>query len=350
MARTLLLSTVATAAAALVLAGCDLYNQAVAAAQTTPFPQYLDETDGHIDLSDEVLATAGDSTDLSYDLAVVQRPGRESRILLLVEPPSSDPDLGFNYRGRLFLFDRELNLLSSAAPGSSFDYFGRPYTYAHDDNLLVAYTVLSQDGQETDIGTLDPNHGLEGFAFTNGTETYLFASPSGEYAAFVIDYAGYNEASWGRFLDGTLTIIPEEAQPTGEEPNISQLGYQLVGIAYNEETTEITFMLSEPSRGRVVAARTDLETATSGSGVLLPDAESWQQASWPVTLEVDRPDIHVDEDGFFVVRRDGWLERYSWTRQGELALQGERVRVVGDRSLTRQFPRSAGGRALHVSL
>jgi len=61
--------------------------------------------------------------------------------------------------------------------------------------VLAGYTVLTPEGGET-TGTLSTPHGLEGFAFTNGTETYVFACPSGKYASFEISYLGYNAANW----------------------------------------------------------------------------------------------------------------------------------------------------------
>lgn len=321
-----------------LLSSCDLYTRAVNAAAVTPFPDFLGNADGLRDLSVEIAGIADGETNLFYDLAVVEAADREPRLLLLVEPPSSSPDQPFDYRGQLLIFDTDLQRIGTASPGSSLDYFGAPYSYAHDGNMLVAYTVLGPNGEETSVGTLDPNHGLEGFAFTNGTETYLFASPSGDYAAFEIDYAGYNEASWGRFLDGSLDIIPPEEKPDPEGENFDQLGFQLVGLTFNEESADITFVLSEPSEGRIVAARIGLAAATGGDGVLNPNPDEW-----PVSLEVDRPDIHVDDGGFFMVRRDGWLERYSWNPSGPLEGAGEPLRIVGDRSLSRQYAFASAG-------
>jgi len=321
-----------------LVSSCDLYTRAVNAAAVTPFPEFVGNTEGQRDLSSEIAGIADGETNLLYDLAVVETADREPRLLLLVEPPSSNPDQAFSYRGQLLIFDTDLQLIDTASPDSSLDYFGPPYSYAHDGNMLVAYTVLGPNGEETTVGTLDPKHGLEGFAFTNGTETYLFASPSGDYAAFEIDYAGYNEASWGRFLEGSLDIIPPEDKPDPEAENYDQLGFQLVGLAFDEESTEITLVLSEPSRGRIVAARIDLAAATGGDGVLNPNSEAW-----PVSIEVDRPDIHVDDTGFFMVRRDGWLERYSWNDSGPLDGTDDPLRIVGDRSLSRQYAFASAG-------
>ncbi|HYW85064.1 MAG TPA: hypothetical protein VFB30_17515, partial [Spirochaetia bacterium] len=114
----------------------------------------------------------------------------------------------------------------------------------------------------------------------------------------------------------------------------------LVGQAYNSTTDEVTFVLSEPAQGRIMAARIGRLAAISGTGVLLPSATSWPvpASAWPVEIDVDRPALFVDIGGFFLVRRDGWMERYTWNAAGTpLALVGDPVRIVGDKSLSRGY-------------
>jgi hypothetical protein len=335
--------------AVLSLSTCEIFT-------VTPFPDFVDKTDISIDLSREIDAIAGGQSTISYQLTVVDNPNPvfPPRVLLLVEPPSSDPNVGFDYKGKLIFMDRDLKVLNRVGTGSSLDYFSKPYAYAHDGNVLAGYTVLTPDGGTTTVGTLNPPPGLEGFALTNGavTETDIFATPSGQYASFNISYIGYNTAGlgWGIVLPaGTLSIVPPPSLPSSSDPNYANLGYQLVGLAYNSVTDEITFVLSEPAQGRIVAARMGRVAATSGSGVLLPSAGSWPVAAsaWPVEVDVDRPALFADVDGFFLVRRDGWMERYTWNAAGTpLILTGAPVKIVGDRSLSRRYaflvPQTAG--------
>jgi hypothetical protein len=323
--------------AGLCLTGCEIFS-------VTPFPDFVDKTDISMDLTHEINAIVRGETNISYQLTVVDSPTQPPRVLLLVEPPSSDPTLGFNYKGQLIFMDSNLNVLNRVGTGSSLDYFSKPYAYAHDNNVLAGYTVLTKDGGTTSIGTLDPAPGLEGFALAFGTtETDIFATPSGQYASFNISYIGYNTvgAGWGIVLPaGTLPIVPPAALPSTSDPNYANLGYQLVGLGYNSVTDELTFVLSEPAQGRIVAARIGRAAATSGSGVLLPSATSWPVAAsaWPVEVDVDRPALFADVDGFFLVRRDGWMERYTWNAAGTpLALVGNPVKIVGDKSLSRRY-------------
>jgi hypothetical protein len=331
--------------AALAPMGCDLFT-------VTPFPGYLEMTDSSIDLGARIDAIAAGSSPVSYDLTVVTAAGLPPRLLLLVEPPSSDPTVGFNYRGQLIFLDQDLTALGQAKTKTSLDYFGKPYSYAADGNILSADTVLTPDGADTVTGTVNPPHGLEGFAFKTKPpvtlETDVFASPSGKYTSFDLSCVGY-DTIWGNVLTKrSLAIIPDAARPSSSDPNYANLGYQLVGLAYNDSSDQITFVLSEPAQGRIVAARIDRASATSGSGVLLPAATAWPvpASAWPVSVDVDRPALAADPDGFFLVRRDGWMERYAWTASGTLSLSGAAVRVAGDRSLSRRYaflvPQTAG--------
>lgn len=313
---------------ACVLTSCEVFG-------VLPFPGFLDKTDISLDLGDRIRSAVGDESSLTYDLRVVTADGLDPRVLLLVEPPSSVGG-GFEYRGRLFFLDEDLTFLGEAQTASSLDYFSRPYAYAADDNILAGYTVLTPSGGDAGITLVA--HGLEGFALTNGTETYIFSSPSGQYASFDLVYRYYTTI-WGIGGEGTLKILPDASRPSAGEPNYANLGYQLVGLSYDSGTDEITFVLSEPAASRIVAARIGLGEATSGTGVLLSDPGPWPVSSsaWPVSLDADRPGVHAVSDGIFLIRRDGWMDRYGWTGTGALALDGAETRIVGDRSLTRKY-------------
>ena len=320
----------------LSLASCGIFS-------VTPFPDFVDKTDISIDLTHQINSIVGKETNISYQLAVVDSPTQPPRVLLLVEPPSSDPNVGFDYKGKLIFMDQDLSVLGLAGTASSLDYFSKPFGYAHDGKVLAGYTVLTNAGGTTTV-SISPS-GLEGFAVADGiTETDIFATPSGLYASFNLSYIGYNTVltSWGIVvIPGTLPIVPPSALPSTSDPNYANLGYQLVGQAYNSATDEITFVLSEPAQGRIMAARITRATATSGAaGVyLLPSATSWPvpAGAWPVEIDVDRPALFADVNGFFLVRRDGWMERYTWNASGPLALVGSPVKIVGDKSLSRRY-------------
>lgn len=323
--------------ALLGLASCGIFS-------VTPFPDFVDKTDISIDLTHQINSIVGGQTNITYDLNVVDSPTLPPRVLLLVEPPSSDPNVGFDYKGKLIFMDSALNVLGMASTASSIDYFSKPYAYAHDGNVLAGYTVLTNTGGTTTVSL--SASGLEGFALANGNaETDIFATPSGQYASFDLSFIGYSTvlASWGISAGpGTLSIVPPAALPSPSDPNYANLGYQLVGQAYNAATDEVTFVLSEPAQGRIMAARIGRASATSGApGVyLLPSATSWPvpASAWPVEIDVDRPALFADVDGFFMVRRDGWMERYTWNATGTpLALVGDPVRIVGDKSLSRRY-------------
>jgi hypothetical protein len=340
----------ATLLALLCLAGCELFT-------VSPFPGFVSRTDISIDLGSRINAITAGVSPVNYDLNVIDQPGLPPRVLLLVEPPSSDPTLGFNYKGKLIFMDEDLNVLGQASTASSLDYFSRPYSYGRDTtgyDVLAGYTVLDSSGNR--LLTLTPTT-LEGFAFTDGTYNYIFSTPAGQYASFDLNFAVYTSSpSWGisPTPNGTtLAIVPPAARPSTSDPNYANLGYQLVGLAYNSSTTEITFVFSEPAQGRIVAARLGLAAAISGTpplgtGVLLPSVTSWPVAgsSWPLSVTVDRPELHADDNGFFMVQRDGWMTRCTWTPTGALAQVGSRIQIVGDRSLNRHYafllPQSGG--------
>lgn len=346
---TRLLPVVIALAAALLPISCEFFA-------ATPFPEFLSYTDASVDLTGLVSSIVGEATSARYDLAVVSRPGLEPRVILLVEPPSFNEETDFLYEGAIVVLDAELNVIGEMQPLTAFDYFGRPFAYAHDGNILISYMVITPqaDGFAFD-SPLETAKGIEGYAVANDTETYLFAQPSGDYAAFDLRYIAYRDSggAWGEILSEatnslTLNIISDDAVPSSDASNFDQLGFQLIGLSYNQGTDEVTFLLSVPSEGVIVGARTTLADATAdpGGNVLLPDAE-WpiEPQQWPIYVDADRPDLHVDSEGFFLLRRDGWLDRFAWTQAGELGLvdsdgaatDGPVIRIVGDRYLSRQY-------------
>jgi hypothetical protein len=316
----------------LLLAGCDLFT-------TSPFPGFTYATDKSIDLNSRINSITAGASPVNYDLEVVDSPGLSPRVLLLVEPPSSDPNLGFNYKGQLVFMDQDLNVLGQAATPTSIDYFSKPYAYAADGNILAGYIVLSPSGGFVrKLNSL----GQEGFAFTDGTNNYVFSTPGGQYASFDLNYTIYlNSPPWGILSSlQTLAIIGQGARPSTSDPNYPNLGYQLLGLSYDSTSTNITFVFSEPSTANILVARMPLATATSGSGVILPGPTSWpvDPGSWPLSLSQDRPALSADLAGIFMVQRDGWMTRYAWTSPSQaLGWSGSPVQIVGDRSLNRRY-------------
>jgi hypothetical protein len=317
--------------AVLCCAGCSLFT-------VSPFPDFVDKTDISIDLGSRISGIAAGTSPVTYDLNVIDEPGLPPRVLLLVNPPSSDPNLGFDYKGQLIFMDEDLNVLGQGTTASSVDYFSRPYSYAADTssgtgfNVLAGYTVLDASGNRKQ--TLTPTT-LEGFAFTDGTVNYIFSTPAGQYTSFDLNFATYSNI-WGLLSPlQTLHIIDPTVWPSTSDPNYANLGYQLVGVIYNNASLEVTFILSEPAQGRIVAARTSLALATAGNGDLL--ALPLDGSAWPLSVTVDRPELHADINGFFMVQRDGWMTRYAWTPSGALSQVGTAQQIVGDRSLDRHY-------------
>jgi len=328
---------------ALLLAGCDVFT-------ASPFPGFTYATDISVNLGSRINSIASGKSPISYDLEVVDVPSAllsvfptlSPRVLLLVEPPSSDPSLGFDYKGQLIFMDQDLNVLGQAATPTSLDYFSKPYSYAADGNIMAGYIVLNPSGG---FSHKNVSLGLEGFSFTVVTpgptvSTYVFSTPSGQYASFDLDYAIYNN-TWGIIDSGhTLAIIPQAARPSSSDPNYPNLGYQLLGVSYDGASGNVTFVFSEPSTANIVVARMPLATATSGSGVILPGATGWpvDPGSWPLSLSQDRPALSADAAGIFMVQRDGWMTRYAWTAPSQtLGWSGGPVQIVGDRSLSRRY-------------
>lgn len=320
-AASLLRTLIAPGCLLVALASCDVLS-------VTPFPGFVDKTDKSIELGSRIDSISGGKSGIQYDLNVVTGSGQSPRLLLLVEPPSSENG-GFDYTGQEIFMDEDLNVLGQAIVSSSLDYFSKPYSYTHDGKILAGYTLLTPSGAAS-TPTLSAT-GLEGFAFTDGTRTYVFATPSGEYSSFDVSWLEY-DTGWGILATGTLAVIPAASRPSSSDPNYANLGYQLVGLAYNSSSSEITFVLSQPASGRIVAERCLLTTAITAGGVLHSGTQDW-----PVSLEADRPALFADTQGLFLVRRDGWMDRYPWTQTGTLSLSGSKTEIVGDRSLTRKY-------------
>ncbi len=329
-------ATTAAAAAlalgcALVLAGCELLA-------VTPFPDFLGYTDISRDLSSEIKRVWDNWGEIEYQLAVVYTGSDAARVLLVVEPPS-DQGGSFSYSGRLFMLDEDLNAIATISPVSDLDFFGRPFAYGHDGVLLVSNMLITAAGQIFDNSL--PYLGLEGpaIADTAGTSTYVFSPPPGAFATFDIRwqrYFGPSDTSsnpdtiWSLPGTGSLEIIPPAARPGGSE----DAGYQILDAVYDAATGEVTFLLSEPSQARVLAARTTLAAVVAGTaGPLAADG-----SSFPIEVSADRPlDARADAGGFFLRRRDGLLERYNWTASGSLSLVGDRKTLVGDRYFFRHY-------------
>lgn len=315
------------AVASVALGSCDFMG-------VTPFPGFVDKTDISVDLGSRIDNIVNGASSVTYDLNVVTAPSQQPRVLLLVEPQSGAGS--FNYTGQEIVMDQNLAVLGQARTASALDYFSKPYSYTHDGNIIMGYTVLTPQGQATS-GTLSTATGLEGFAFATGFNvatdaTYIFATPSGSYSSFDLSWRGYNQSNWGLFASGTLSIIPAAQRPSSSDPNFANLGYQLVGLTYNQSTTEITFVLSKPADGTVVTARQTLANATNPATNLLPAS-----GNWDISLETDRPYLSADLAGLFLVRRDGWMDRYPWTQTGALSFTGSKTEIVGDRSLSRKY-------------
>jgi hypothetical protein len=320
--------------AVLILAdGCDVLT-------VSPFPAFTDKTGISIDLSGRINAITGGASPVRYDLEVVADPDGvlPPRVLLLVEPPTSDSTTGFAYKGKLIFMDQDLAILGQAGTATSLDYFSRPYAYAADGNVLAGYTVL--DGSGATVQTLTPL-GLEGFAFTDGTYTYVFSTPAGQYTSFDLDYMRYN-GSWGlTYTDvQTLAIVPQAARPSPSTSGYASLGYQLLGLTYDHGSDTITFIFSEPSAGTIHVARMTLTDALNPSMSILSGPISWpvQSNAWPLSVTQDRPALSAVADGFFMVQRDGWMTRYPWTSASQaLDWNGTSTRIAGDRSLSRAY-------------
>ncbi|HVO39870.1 MAG TPA: hypothetical protein VMV03_12650 [Spirochaetia bacterium] len=311
------------AAAACALASCDFMG-------VTPFPGFVDKTDLAVDLGSRIDSISNGASSVTFDLNVVKDPSasQQHRVLLLVEPQSGAGS--FSYTGQEIVMDQNLAVLGQAKTATSLDYFSKPYAYAHNGNILIGYALITPQGQPGSQ-TLSAT-GLEGFAFTDGTDTYVFATPSGSYTSFDLSWIDYLPG-WGYSLNspGTLSIIPAAMRPSTSDPNYANLGYQLIGLSYNASSAELTFVLSQPAQGTILARRIPLATAITPGAVLMPTGAA------DVSLESDRPYVSSDIGGLFLVRREGWMDRYPWTQTGALSFVGSKTEIVGDRSLSRKY-------------
>ncbi|MFW5689359.1 MAG: hypothetical protein ACOC1U_07300 [Spirochaetota bacterium] len=303
-----------------VLAGCDYFQ--------SPLPGFLarQEASTTIDLSGVV--TAGDSN-VRYDLAVVGS-GTERRLLLLAAPAVEDPET-FEYRGRMVVLRPDLSETRRIRPESTIDYFSRPYGYGHDGDLLVGYSVYDETGELPRL-ELSPPHGLEGSIVVDPVvpSTHLFATPSGRFSSYHLEIRNWFLADWSIRPDAESVSIVPDGRSLSADPALVQLGYQLLGVVLRDG--ELLFLLSRPSEQIVIGATADLEAIRTGQTVvLLPDvqAEAFR-------ISADRPQASVDQEGFFLLRRNGWFERYRW--DGGLV-----ARVTGDISFAREYAFDAEG-------
>lgn len=326
----------AAASAALLVVACNLLQ--------SPFPEFIAYTDLAVNLDSRIDGIQGNEPSVEYTLQTITRSNgtaEPARLLLLVRPFDAD-DSGFDYKGQLLIFDQDLNLLASASPLSSLDTFGRPFAYGHDSRILVSNSILTAGGvPETTLTFL----GLEGPAVqdttANGPRTVVFSLSPGEFSGFQIQWNVYNdlgvvnpEDPWSDGGSDTFEIIPVAEQPSDPDDDD---GYQILGVFYsNDANDDITFLLSEPSRERVVAARVKLGDIVDGAPPSLSNLVSSANA-FPVDVAADRPlDVHIDPDGFFLRLRNGWMERHNWTSSGTLVYLG-RHRIIGDRSFDRNY-------------
>ncbi len=315
--------------AVVVLAGCDIVT-------STPFPDFLGYTDISVNLSDEIDDIWGDRGEIEYELDVVYSATDVARVLLVVEPPAEYGD-SFEYRGRLLIFDENLDLIVELEPPSDLDFFERPFAYTHD-GLIIASTMLIQpDGYLYDASIVF--QGLDGpaIADTANTRTYVFSPPAGAFSTFEIDWQEYfGTADTGTDPDtiysltasGSFPIVPPSAQSGGDES-----GYQILDAFYDEASDEVTFLLSEPTGPRVIVGRATLSDITAGTVDSLVEGPG----AFSAEVSADRPlDYHIDENGFFLRRRDGLLGWYEWNASGDIS-DSESAIIAGDRYFFRQY-------------
>lgn len=318
---------------ALVVASCGFL-------MITPFPSFMGGVEYVLELPElpEYTAIAGRSeSGTRYDLAVIGN-GPTMRVLLKVEPPSSVGG-GFEYRGRIIVFDENLIPLGVIAPDTPLDYLSRPYAYGHNaGELLIGYTVFDDAVPFSLAQGLEP-HGLTGFAFTDSPPltTHVVSSPSGVFSGFQLEVRSYSGTPglWAAPIETAADIIPPDEWPADDDPDKARLGYQLLGLVF-EPPTNVKLLLSRPSELQVTAVSTTLATLT-GSGLLLPSETS----GGLLRLDnIDRPGASVDDSGFFLLQRNGWFVRYEWD---PVAGAVETVRVVGDTSFARRYAFYYGG-------
>ncbi|TVR31947.1 MAG: hypothetical protein EA404_08770 [Spirochaetaceae bacterium] len=308
---------------AVAVVGCDFLL-------TTPFPGFLGYTDISVDLTSRIESLHSNLGEVEFVLHTVYTNADVPRLILVAEPPSSSQSDAFSYRGRAFFFDEDLSFLNVASPSGELDTFGKPFAYGPDGNVLIGNTILSPDGEV--LGVL-PYQGLEGPAVleTDEPSTVVFALAPGSYSGYDLEWLAYRTPPfpWSPDTQGTLPILPP-----GNRPSSNDRAYQILDVVYHQTTEEMTFLLSQPAAGRIVAARASWPAIRDG----LLDALAPSEGSFPIRIDADRPlDVHADTEGFFLRRRDGWMEYRRWTPDGPLELQGSEVRIVGDRFFRRAY-------------
>lgn len=308
-----------------LLGACDLFSN--------PFPGFLSGVEQTVAVDvDPIVSGNRTGSGVRYDLEVIGT-GADRRLLLLVEPPNDDPAT-FSYAGQMIVLDLDMQEEIRLQAASTIDYLSRPVGYGHDGSLLVGYSVYQVPlaGQTPDH-VIDPPHGLEGFVTVDaGPVTRLFATPSGRFSAYHLQIESYEfpfpvPPGWSPATAAeTVEIVPNGLALSADPARI-QDGYQLLGIGRNGP--EIRFLLSRPSQQQIIGVAATLsevvDPALTPRPVLLPEGTE------PLfTINADRPEASADDDGFFLMRRNGWFERYDWS--GTL-----QARVTGDTSFLREY-------------
>ncbi len=317
-------------AAALLPISCDFF--------TSPIPGFINGV-----LSNQVVDVAdivGDATpsEVRYDLAFITN-GVTDLLLLRVTPPNPDPD-SFVDLTQVIVMDPDGTEIGRLIPEpDTLDYLTRPYGLALNGDLLVGFSIFDLvDVAASEDPFVTPTevspHGLEGFVISDPpgaapVATYLFAPVSGLFTSFHLEIRSYESAAppdWAFTIatePGQLNIV-SDGTTLSADASQAQLGYQLLGMTY--DGTDVRFLLSRPVDRVVLAVTAPLADILDGSLTQLisgDDAIEFQ-------IDADRPRASVDDDGFFLLRRNGRFERYDWTG----ALES---RVSGDTSFTRYY-------------
>ena len=313
---------IALAASAVV--SCDFFS--------SPIAGFLNGIVASVDIEVASIIEEFDPNDVRYDLAFVTN-NTTDLLLLRVTPTNTDPD-SFEDLTRVIVMDQDATEIVRVRPEpATLDYLTRPYGLALNDNLLIGYSVY-------DLSGADPSpepavevapHGLEGFVISDPPgadpdETYLFAPVSGAFSSFHLELRSYESAAppdWAF----TVAFEPEQvniiADGTTQSADLTlvQLGYQLLGITY--DGIDVRFLLSRPSEQIVIGATAPLTGILDGTITELISEDD------PVdfSISADRPRAVADEEGFFLLRRNGRFERYNW--DGDLVAE-----VSGDISFS----------------
>jgi hypothetical protein len=318
-------SLLALLGVALALVSCDFF--------ASPLPGFLGQVTGTrvVDLSGITDAT---DPNTRFDLAFVTN-GTLSYLLLRVSPPA-DPET-FAYSDVMIVMDPDGNEIERLETDSTLDYMSRPFGIGIGDQLLVGYSLYDLTGPAP-RQTLTP-HGLEGFLLSEPvllpyTDSYLISTASGLYSSFHLEIRRFDNSilpDWPAGVATQLNIVPD-GLALSSDPSQEQNGYQLLGVTHDD--TDVTFLLSRPSARQVVWQSKPLTGVVSDP----PTVPEIIGTDDPVdgTIDADRPRASVDADGFFLVRRNGWFERYNW--DGDLV-----ARVAGDTSFGRYYAFNVAG-------